>query len=468
MPTIADKIAEFKTKRAKVVDRMQEFVDVSEQEDRTFTDEEDSQFEECQGEVAALDKQIERYERLDKAQAKEAQERAARATAATDGGAYEVKDPTRIKVVRNLPPGIAFTRYALAFMCTKGVMADAEVYAKRWADTPEVLHAVQFARTLGGPQLMVQRAAVGVGTTTDPTFAAPLIEYQNMSGEFIELLRPASIVGQMQAAGVNFRRVPFGVRIPKQIAASVAQWVGEGQSKPVSRPGFGSITFPFSKIAVIVVMTEELARFSNPDAEVLARNDMVASIADFANSQLMDITVAPVPNLSPGSITYLGTKTPSTGSTLAQITADLNGMLNRMTSANLSTSSLAWVMNPRTKNYLATLRTSQDVYAFPTITANGSLLGYPIVASNAVPIDGTSETTITLLDGAQVLYADDGQVALDTSTEASVQMDSAPPTPAVNLVSLWQQNLLGIRAERFLHWDVANAAGVQVLTDVTY
>jgi hypothetical protein len=58
-------------------------------------------------------------------------------------------------------------------------------------------------------------------------------------------------------------------------------------------------------------------------------------------------------------------------------------------------------------------------------------------------------------------------VTLDVSREASVQMDSAPATPPTPLVSFWQQNLVGLRAERFINWKRAANDAVQ-FTSQTY
>lgn len=44
---------------------------------------------------------------------------------------------------------------------------------------------------------------------------------------------------------------------------------------------------------------------------------------------------------------------------------------------------------------------------------------------------------------------DDGQVLLDSSREAALALSDDGSGP---LVSLWQNNLIGIRAERFVHW----------------
>lgn len=474
--TIAEKIGELKDKRTRAVDAMQAISDLCDTEERTFTDDEALKFDEFDATIKGYGEEIDRAERLDAAQKREAEERSVRAKAASDGGAYDgsggahgVRLPNgRITVARNLPKGIAFTRFALALMCTKCVLADAERFAAKnlkWADTPEVVRALALARDHGGAQVL--RAAVLPGMTTDPTFAQPLVEYASMTGEFVELLRPASIIGQLQAAGLAFRNVPFNVRIPRQTVGASAQWVGEGKSKPVSRMGFDAITVPFTKIAVIVAITEELARFSTPDAEALVRDDLVKAISEFMNQQFIDPAVTGTPQLAPESVTHGGTLTPSTGGTLAQVTTDIGGMMARIAAANLPLAGLGWVMNPRTAINLANLRTAQDVYAFPEM-GQGRLRGFPVIQSNQVPIDGTSETILTLLDTSQVLMADDGSVTLDTSNEASLQLDSSPTSPPTNMISLWQQNMLGIRAERFVYWDVLRAEGVQVLTDVTY
>jgi HK97 family phage major capsid protein len=304
---------------------------------------------------------------------------------------------------------------------------------------------------------------VAVGTTTDPTFAKPLVEYQTMADEFLELMRPESIIGQIN----GFRAVPFNIRIPRQIAGATANWVGEGKSKPVSKPGFDAITMPSAKVAVIVVITEELARDSRPSAEALCRNDMVAAINSFINSEFINPLNAGTAGLSPASITNQGQAVPSTGATVAAVMTDVGTMLTNMANQQISGAKY-WIMNPRTFINLSMLRTAQDVYAFPELAGN-MFRGYPVVQSTAVPIDGTSKTIIVLMAPNDVLQPDDGAVSLDTSTEASLQMDSAPTSPpTAPLVSLWQQNLLGIRAERGIFWMLRHQAAVQVMTGVTY
>jgi hypothetical protein len=74
---------------------------------------------------------------------------------------------------------------------------------------------------------------------------------------------------------------------------------------------------------------------------------------------------------------------------------------------------------------------------------------------------------IILVHTPSVLYADEGGVRIDVSREASVQMDSAP-TDTVDAttvyLSLWQRNLVALKAERIITWKVARSTAVTYIT----
>ena len=103
---------------------------------------------------------------------------------------------------------------------------------------------------------------------------------------------------------------------------------------------------------------------------------------------------------------------------------------------------------------------------FPGMSQQGgSILGIPVIVSNNVG------NRIILVHAPSILYADEGGVQLDVSREASVQMDSAPSNPSdatTVLVSFWQRNLVGLRAERFISWTKARSAAVTYLTAASY
>src|SRR5262245_66566581 len=103
-----------------------------------------------------------------------------------------------------------------------------------------------------------------------------------------------------------------------------------------------------------------------------------------------------------------------------------------------------------------------------------TLLGYPVIASENVksmggsPADGSN---LIFAKTSEIMLADDGQTVLDASNQASVQMDTAPdspPTASTTLVSLWQMNMTGIRAERWINWKKRRSTAVGYIQNALY
>src|SRR6185436_13447143 len=109
---------------------------------------------------------------------------------------------------------------------------------------------------------------------------------------------------------------------------------------------------------------------------------------------------------------------------------------------------------------------------FPDIRMSGGTFeGLPVMTSEYVG------DFIVIMNASDVWFADDGGVQIDMSTEASLQMvggddqgstqNSITPT-ATSVVSLWQTNSVGFRAERTLDWALRRASAVVVITGVAY
>ena len=76
-----------------------------------------------------------------------------------------------------------------------------------------------------------------------------------------------------------------------------------------------------------------------------------------------------------------------------------------------------------------------------------------------------------IMKADEVLLADDGQVTIDASREASLQMESAPdspPTATTVLTSLWQHNMVAIKAERFINWRLRRNNAVAYVAGANY
>ena len=458
--TIKEQIEAFEATRAAKSARMDELMQKAAEEGVTLDAEQEEEYDALEAEVKSVDAHLVRLHRAandNKAQAVEAKGANADEAAASRGGVAATPKS-------KLPQGTAFTRYAMALAKSKGNLMQAAELAKGWKDTPEVE--------------TVLRAAVDAGTTTDATWAKPLVEYQNMASEFIELLRPQTIIGRIP----GLRRVPFNIKIPRQTAGSSAQWVGEGAPKPVSELAFDSITLGATKVAGIVVLTDELVRFSNPSAEALVRQDLINTIVQTLDKDFVDPAKAASAGVSPASITNGVTPVVASGVTADHVRADVKKLFSNFLAANMSLSGAVWIMRETDALGLALMLNALGQPEFPGLSINGgsggTFMGLPVVLSENIPANPGSGSPLTGVGGRiilakapEILLADDGDVVLDVSREASLQMDSAPTNPTTAstvMVSLWQMNMVGIRAERFINWSKRRAGVVQYIDSANY
>jgi len=470
---IAEQIAAMRGRRDNALNGMQSIIDGASADDaRTFTPEEQTSFDKYKAETETVNAHIERLEAQEKllaASARPAQSAVGDSANSLNGSGNGY--PSIQLIDKKLKPGTSMARYVMALIASKGNLVQAEQIARNyWRDTtPQIADLFKAAGQFGSVHdfMQVQKAAVTAGTTTSAAWAGVLVYAETMASEFIELVRPATIIGRLP----NLRKVPFNIRVPRMVAGiTSANWVGEGQSKPVGSFSLDAVLLPWAKVAIIVALTEELARFSDPAAENVVNQEMIAAISQFLDKQFIDPAIAPVAGIHPGSITNGIVAIPATGSSIAQITADLGTMLSNMASAGVPMTAPAWIMHPRTAIYLGMARGATDAPAFPSMAANNTLFGYPVITSTTMPLGAGPGFlgTIILVDQPQIFLADDGSITLDVSREASLQLDTAPTTPPSPLTSLWQQNLIGIKAERYIYWMRRFDPAVQVLTGVPY
>ena len=77
------------------------------------------------------------------------------------------------------------------------------------------------------------------------------------------------------------------------------------------------------KYGVIVPLSEELVALSTPDAEATVRRTVLGGLAAALDNQFLLPTVAVSAGVNPGSVTNGSTEITTTGTTAAQIAADL-------------------------------------------------------------------------------------------------------------------------------------------------
>jgi len=432
--TAQEKVTQFENSRAAKVAAMVQIMDGV--TDATLDPETREKYDDLALEVKGLDEHLERARDLARIQA---------AGATRVDGTPTLRTPTPVVSVKStVEPGLTYARSIKALLNAKGDSYRAMEYAKVYRD-PNV-------------DLLI-KAAVTPGTTTDPTWAGALVTVSNLTNEFIELARAATILGKIP----GLFKVPFNCSVPIVTGGGTYKWVGQGKAKPVGKMTFGSTSLGMAKAAGIIVLTEELVRSSSPSAELIVRNEMVKGIAAFLDQQFTDPAVAAAADQNPASITN-GAQTAASTNNPGE---DIGKIITFFSTNGIPLTNLAVIMSEANAFAMGYTRNALGQPHFPGVTAaGGSANGVQIIASNTVG------TNVIAVAPEYVLYADDGQVVIDVSREASLQMNDAPATPAdpatTVWTNLWQENLVGLRAERFINWKRAVPNAVYYLTAAQY
>lgn len=471
MKTFAEQLADLKATRAAKHDEMKAIGQKSVDKNTSMDTAEAEQFDMLDGEIKRLDADIARIAKLaemDKETLKgvsDADQRDQPARGGSDLAPLQLREGPE-----KLEKGIAMARYAMCLMKAKGNHQVAfNLAAKHFPKTEGVVKTLKAqAEGANLQSLMQMKATVAAGDTLNATWAAPLVDAATFGGDFIEFLRPRTLIGQ-----ANFRRVPFNVRIAAATAGGTAYWVGQGKAKPVTSFGFGDTTVPFTKVAAIAVITQELARFSDPNAETLVRDMLADAVIERIDIDLLDPDKAAVANVSPAGllngVTPVATDAIDPGDPVSVRCAI--ALLWAAWDSTYLGMRPAYYTTPAVARMLAFSRDPLGTRAFPEMTPQGgSLDGVPVRVSQYLANNGGSGGAIlALIDEAEIFLADDGSVTVDASEQASIEMSDTPagssnPTVAAsstNLVSMWQTDSLALRAERFIWWGKRRAGAAQ-------
>lgn len=380
-----------------------------------------------------------------------------------------------------LEKGIEFARFAMCVAAAKGDMPMALSLAQ--THYPKQERALTVLRSAVGSGQSVDKmvtrlkAAVPGGTTTETTWAAPLLAHNTFSGDFVDFLRPQTILGKFGANGVpDLRRIPFNVHIKAQTSGGTGYWVGEAKPKPVTKFDFLDVYHGFHKVAGISVLSEELIRFSDPSAERLVRDGLAGALVERLDSDLFDLSLNTVSGVSPASLTYGVTPVASSGTDGDAVRVDIGALWAAGIAANLPMTSAVYVTTPAIALGLALMTNALGQPEFPSMTMNGgTLLGVPVIVSNYI-----TAGQFILVFASEIYLSDDGSVTVDASNQASIQMldnsvagagaptnDSITPTPTT-LVSMYQTDSVALRAHRFITWSKRRTTATALLSGVEW
>jgi hypothetical protein len=314
----------------------------------------------------------------------------------------------------------------------------AEVFLGRW---PRSLSS----DLLGKAATWQHKGGTTAGSTTEPAWAAALAPVRPLMEAFVEMSRPASLIGKLLPLS---KQVPFNVSVPAATSGATVRWVGQAGAKPVGNMQLASATLPIAKVAGIIVVTRELMTLTAPASVTALRRELSRGISQYLDQQLTDPTVAAVTNVSPASITNAAPSIASAGTSSANVLTDIKKLVETFTATNPDSESMAMLMSPRIA-VAAAIATNST-----TLGINGGMLfGIPVLT-------GYVGNRVIVLDPSALLIADEGDMDVTVARHASIEMETSatsPPVAGTVMVSLFQLGLVGLIVDRVLSYRMARA-----------
>lgn len=238
-----------------------------------------------------------------------------------------------------------------------------------------------------------------------------------------------------------------GVTIHSITGEPQAAWVGETESKPVSRHTFANKAITPYKLAVIEPFSDEFLR-DLPALYAECARRLPAALARRFDETVTGVTAAPGANFDQLSST---TTTAGVGGT--DTLADLVAAYQAAVDAGGDVSS--WVASPQLTGYLISARSQEESFNLASGLQIGTVFGAPVLKTRAEM-------------GAGVLgYAGDfaGEAVYGTVEGVKISVSNqATLTDGEGSINLWQQNMTAVRAEIEVGFRVRDVNRIVELT----
>lgn len=217
-----------------------------------------------------------------------------------------------------------------------------------------------------------------------------------LAGSFIDVLRNQARVLQLGATVLS--GLVGNVDIPRQISQSSTFWVTEGGNLTESEATFDKVSLSLKSIGTYSAITRQMLAQSTPDIEMLARADLIKSLALGVDAAALYGTGSSGQPLGISNQSGIGSVVGGTNG--AQLTIDhLIDLETQLTSANVDEENLAYLANAKTVGWLKKAKSTTGQYLW-TNSPNGQrsmtpgeINGYTVARSNQARSNLTKGTS---------------------------------------------------------------------------
>lgn len=245
------------------------------------------------------------------------------------------------------------------------------------------------------------------------------------ANEVIELLRAESVV-----MSFNPRTVPLdsgAISFPKQTAGSSGSWIGEGSNLTHTAPTFGQVTLSAKKYGALVAISNDLLRYSMPDAERIVEQDLADDIAEavdlaYIRGDGMAAQPKGLKNLAGNSLNANSTVT------LSNVTSDLAQAIRLQLDDDVRIRRAGWIFAPRTWQYLFEVRDNNGNFVFQDQLSENSLFGFPWRRTSQIPVNlggSSDQSEVYFVNWNDILVGLAQSLQIDVSNTAAYHNGSS-------------------------------------------
>lgn len=206
-----------------------------------------------------------------------------------------------------------------------------------------------------------------------------------------------------------------------------------------------------AKASALLVLSAEALDGSAPQVETLIGRELRRAVSVSTDAQFL------------GGLVQGVTPTGATGTILGDIAALADAVEPN------AASRLFLIVSPDVVRRLALVEAPVGARGLPTVNVDGGDIGgIRVIPSDSLPVSGSPPVELIVMINAPALATADDGLGLDVAQHASVEMSDTPvqdaTTPtASQVVSLWQNNLRGIRVERRFGWHKLTSTAVATM-----
>jgi HK97 family phage major capsid protein len=240
------------------------------------------------------------------------------------------------------------------------------------------------------------------------------------------LVAPEFVEGIIEELGAKSTVLQFGVtRLPMPTGgldlpyidtSATAAYGAESTNITKSEPTFGQLELREKELRSLVPLSNRLLNYGGARVDRFIKDHMVRVM-----KRKLDVTLIRSDGTAsaPKGMLYwtqAANKFNANGTVnLANVTDDLGQAIYLLEKADVEMDGAGWIISPRSKKYLSTVRTTDGWYAFRDEMKAGTIMGYPWKMTSQVPDNlgsGTNESEVYLAAFPYYIFAESEMMEL--------------------------------------------------------